>query len=74
MKEIIYIDDYFGINFLMDLTALLLTALILSEKAKAYRFFLAAALGAFLSLVPILTGFPAWASAAFRRRCFPFCR
>lgn len=50
MKEIIYLDVFFVINFLMDLVALSVGALIASEKAKLSRLFVASFAGAAFSL------------------------
>ncbi len=71
MREIVYVDDYFLVNFLMDLTALFLTGLILSEKAKARRYLIAALFGGAWSLVPLLAAFPGWATVLFSLAGFP---
>jgi len=65
MREILYIDDYFLLNFLMDLTAVLFTSRILSEKIKGVRLFAAALLGGLWSVIPLLFSFPAWGQILF---------
>ena len=57
MKEILYLDTYFALNFVMDLVSLALAGLISGEKARLWRMCLAASFGALASAILILLPF-----------------
>lgn len=54
MKEILYIDVYFALNFAMDLASLCTAAIIASEKTTFGRLVLASLFGGAFSVVPVM--------------------
>jgi len=54
MDQIIYLDVYFTVNLFMDLAALSLTALVLSESPRFGRILLASLAGSFFSCLAVI--------------------
>ncbi|MBR5295412.1 MAG: sigma-E processing peptidase SpoIIGA [Clostridia bacterium] len=54
MKEILYLDVFFTVNFLMDLVSLSVGAFVCSEKIRLFKLLLAAFFGALFSVTELL--------------------
>ncbi len=65
MREVLYIDVYFFLNFIMDLVALGVTSLITAEKARLFRLLLASFVGSAFSVLFLFLPGPPWIRFAF---------
>jgi len=54
MNVVLYLDVYFSINFLMDLTAILLSAYVSGEKPRLWRVLLASFLGSLVACLGVV--------------------
>ncbi len=71
MRQILYVDTYFFINFMMDLTSLFITGLILSEKARLPRCLLAALFGGAIAVFPVVFSLPYGGAVPLALLSFP---